>query len=102
VVGATLLFGKGLASPGPLLAVLFGTTLAPLAGEFGPLVGLAAGFVHLVMVEQTAAWHLGMNLYNNGFAGGLTATYFVALIEWLRANRGGRRPRLAGKKDGRS
>jgi hypothetical protein len=82
--------------------VLFGTTLAPLAGEFGPLVGLAAGFVHLVMVEQTAPWHLGMNLYNNGFAGGLTATYFVALIEWLRANRGGRRPRLAGKKDGRA
>jgi hypothetical protein len=93
VVGATLLFGKGLAAPGPLLAALFGTTLAPLAGEFGPLAGLAAGFVHLVMVERTGAWHLGVNLYNNGFAGGLTATFFVAVIEWYRSNRPGRRPK---------
>jgi hypothetical protein len=91
VVGATLLFGKGLAAPGPLLAALFGTTLAPLAGEFGPLAGVAAGFVHLVMVERTGAWHLGMNLYNNGFAGGLTATFFVAIIEWYRTNRQRRR-----------
>ena len=90
VIGAALLFGKDLAGPGPLLAALFGTTLAPLAGEFGPLAGLAAGFVHLVMVERTGAWHLGVNLYNNGFAGGLTATFFVAVIEWYRSNRPGR------------
>jgi hypothetical protein len=38
------------------------------------------------MVERTAAWHLGLNLYNNGFAGGLTATVFVAVIEWYRSN----------------
>jgi len=91
VVGATLLFGKGLAAPGPLLAALFGTTLAPLAGEFGPMVGAVAGFIHLAMVERTGAWHLGMNLYNNGFAGGLTATFLVAVIEWLRSNVKGRR-----------
>ena len=91
VAGATLLFGKGLASPGPLLAALFGTTLAPLAGEFGPIVGLLAGFIHLAMVERSGAWHLGVNLYNNGFAGGLTATFFVAVIEWYRSNRPGRR-----------
>lgn len=91
VVGATLLFGKGLAAPGPLLAALFGTTLAPLAGEFGPIVGAVAGFIHLAMVERTGAWHLGMNLYNNGFAGGLTATFLVAVIEWYRSNVKGRR-----------
>ncbi len=91
VVGATLLFGRDLAGPGPLLAALFATTLAPLAGEFGPLVGLAAGFLHLAMVERTAAWHLGVNLYNNGFAGGLTATLFVAVIEWYRSNTARRR-----------
>ena len=89
VAAATLLFGKGLASPGPLLAALFCTTLAPLSGEFGIPVGFLAGFVHLMMVERTGAWHNGMNLYNNGFAGGLTATLFVAVIEWYRANRPG-------------
>jgi len=97
VVGATLLFGKELAGPGPLLAALFGTTLAPLAGEFGPLAGMTAGFLHLAMVERTGAWHLGMNLYNNGFAGGLTATYLVAVIEWFRSSRPGRGSALKRK-----
>jgi hypothetical protein len=87
VITATLVFGKSLTAPGPVLALLFGTTLAPLAGEFGPWIGMAAGFVHLVMVERTAAWHGGMDLYNNGFAGGLTAAFFVAVIEWRRSNK---------------
>jgi MFS family permease len=87
VIFATLLFDKSLVAPGPILAFLFATTLAPLAGEFGPLVGFAAGFVHLFMVEQTGAWHAGLDLYNNGFAGGLTATLFVAIIQWLKVNR---------------
>jgi len=84
---ATFLFGKSPADPGPLLAILFGTTLAPLAGEFGPLVGMFAGFFHLVMVDRTTAWHGGLNLYNNGFAAGLTATLILAWIEWYRSNR---------------
>ena len=87
VVAATLLSGKSLTDPGPVLALLFSTTLAPLAGEFGRLTGFAAGFVHLTLVERTAAWHGGLDLYNNGFAGGLTATLFVAVIQWLRATR---------------
>lgn len=85
VVAATLVFGKSLTAPGPVLALLFGTTLAPLAGEFGPLIGFAAGFIHLTMVERTAAFHGGLDLYNNGFAGGLTATLFVAIIQWVRS-----------------
>jgi len=84
---ATLLFGKSLIAPGPVLAILFATTLAPLAGEFGPWVGIAAGMTHLALVEQCGAWHGGLDLYNNGFSGGLTATLYVAVIQWWRANR---------------
>ncbi|MFW5801886.1 MAG: DUF1576 domain-containing protein [Spirochaeta sp.] len=87
VLCATLVFGMSPTDPGPVLALLFGTTLAPLAGEFGPVIGFAAGFVHLSLVERTAAWHGGLDLYNNGFAGGLTATLFVAVIQWVRAIR---------------
>ena len=87
VVAACLVFGKDLAAPGPLLAALFCLTLAPVAGEFGWMAGVIAGFLHLVMVERTGAWHLGINLYNNGFAGGLTATLMVAVIEWFRTSR---------------
>jgi len=87
VIIATLLYGKSLHAPGPVLAVLFATTLAPLSGEFGPLVGIAAGIVHLSLVERSAAWHGGLDLYNNGFAGGLTATLFLAIIQWFKGTR---------------
>jgi hypothetical protein len=46
------------------------------------LVGVLAGLTHLTLVMRTAAWFGGLNLYNNGFAGGLTATLFVSLITW--------------------
>jgi hypothetical protein len=87
IILSTLLFGQKLSAPGPLLAALFGTTLAPLAGQFGILTGMLAGFIHLFMVLQTALWQGGINLYNNGFAGGLTATLIVAVIQWRRSNR---------------
>ncbi len=87
VVLSTLLFGWELSSPGPLLAALFGTTLAPLAGQFGIPIGIIAGFIHLIMVMQTGAWQGGMNLYNNGFAGGLTAAFIIAVIQWYRSNK---------------
>jgi len=70
------------AQAGPLLAALFATTLAPLSGQFGPLLGAFAGIIHLMLVMRTGAWHASLNLYNNGFAGGLTATLFVAVISW--------------------
>lgn len=85
VIAASLVFGKALTSPGVLLAVIFCTTLAPLAGAFGIITGLAAGFIHLVLVHQTGTWQGGMNLYNNGFAGGLTATLIVSVIAWYRS-----------------
>lgn len=89
VVGAIFLFGKDIYAPTPLLAIMFGTALAPLAGEFGPVVGCIAGFLHLVIVDRTSVWHGGMDLYNNGFAAGLTATLIVSIIEWYRSSRSG-------------
>lgn len=87
VIAATLLTGNSLSAPGPILAAIFCTTLAPLAGEFGVFTGLAAGFIHLMMVLQTGSWHGGMNLYNNGFAGGLTAALIVSVIQWYKSNK---------------
>jgi len=87
VVLATLVTGNDLNSPGPVLAAIFSTTLSPLAGEFGIPAGLAAGFIHLLMVLQTGGWHGGMNLYNNGFAGGLTASLIIAVIHWYRTSK---------------
>ncbi len=87
VISSTLVFGMSLTSPGPVLALIFGTTLSPIAGQFGPLIGFIAGFIHLVMVSFTGSWHGAMNLYNNGFAGGLTATLLIAVLQWYKNNK---------------
>ncbi|NLJ89846.1 MAG: DUF1576 domain-containing protein [Clostridiales bacterium] len=68
-------------SPGPMLAALFGTCLAPITGKFGPIAGIIAGFLHLQLVSVTGQVHGGMNLYNNGFSAGFVAMLFVAIIE---------------------
>lgn len=71
------------ADPGPLLAALFCTTLAPLAGQFGILAGLIAGALHLPMVMHVGSVHGYMNLYNNGFAGGLAMLIIIGFIKGL-------------------
>ena len=87
VIITALLLKKPLTSPGVQLAVIFCTTLGPIAGQFGIKAGIIAGAMHLIMVSQTGIWQGGINLYNNGFAGGLTATLIVAIVQWYRTNR---------------
>lgn len=71
-------------SIGTVLAALFGTTLAPIAGTFGPLAGILAGFLHSSVVMNIGYLHGGMNLYNNGFAGGMVAAVLVPIFESFR------------------
>jgi hypothetical protein len=71
------------AEPGPLLGALFCTTLAPLSGKFGFWAGLIAGALHLPMVMHVGGIHGFMNLYNNGFAGGLAMLIIIGFIKGL-------------------
>ena len=71
-------------APGAVLAGLFGTTLAPIAGRFGPIVGALAGITHLYIVSTIGIVHGGLNLYNNGFAGGFVASFFVAIMKGIK------------------
>ncbi|MGL4855202.1 MAG: DUF1576 domain-containing protein, partial [Lentisphaeria bacterium] len=87
VIVAALIFSHNLNTPVVLLATIFVTTLGPLAGEFGKVTGLIAGFLHLSIALTASLWHSGLNLYNNGFAGGLTAALIVAIIQWYRTNK---------------
>ncbi len=63
-----------------VIAVLFGSTLAPIAGRFGFFAGVIAGFVHVSMTLNVSYLHGGMNLYNNGFAGGFVAAIMSSLL----------------------
>lgn len=67
--------------PSIQLAALFGTTLAPIAGEFGWQYGILAGFIHSSVVLNVGVLHGGLNLYNNGFSGGLVAATLIPIIE---------------------
>lgn len=73
-----------ISQPSPMLAFLFSTTLAPIAGEFGWLAGLLAGFLHSSVALNVGIVYGGMNLYNNGFAGGLVAIFMVPVIQSIR------------------
>lgn len=79
-------------TPSLQMAGLFGTTLAPFAGVFGWHFGLLAGLIHSSVVLQAGLPLEGMNLYNNGFSGGLVAiVLYPVLISLVRH----RRPVLA-------
>ncbi|HAE41985.1 MAG TPA: DUF1576 domain-containing protein [Clostridiales bacterium] len=67
--------------PAIQLAALFGTALAPIAGEYGWHWGVVAGFVHSSVVLNVGYLHGGLNLYNNGFAAGLAAAVLIPIIE---------------------
>lgn len=73
-------------TPGAILAALFGTTLAPIAGTYGWFSGVIAGFFHMVVVMNVGVMHGGMNLYNNGFSGGFVAAVLVPLLDALKRN----------------
>jgi Protein of unknown function (DUF1576) len=63
-----------------VLAALFGTTLAPIAGRFGWHWGVVAGVIHSSVVQTVGQLHGGLVLYNNGFAAGLVAAILVPVI----------------------
>ena len=69
------------------LAGLFGTTLAPFAGVFGWPFGVLAGLLHSSVVLQAGLPLEGMNLYNNGFSGGLVAIVLYPILTALVKHR---------------
>jgi hypothetical protein len=72
------------ADPGPLLAALFCTNLAPLAGQFGFWAGVIAGAVHLPMAMHVGSIYGFLNLYNNGFAGGIAAMVIIGFLKGMK------------------
>ncbi len=84
---ASLAKAWSITDPSPMLAMLFSTTLAPVAGEFGFFAGILAGFLHSSVALNVGIVYGGMNLYNNGFAGGLVAAFLVPVIQSVRDRR---------------
>ncbi len=81
VILMALVLGLDLADTSTILAILFSTTMAPISGKFGMFWGMVAGVMHLVVVMNVGMVHGGVNLYNNGFSGGIVAGVLVPIID---------------------
>lgn len=81
VILAAIAMGHDLSSTSIIIAVLFSTTIAPIAGTYGPVIGIVAGMLHMALVTNIGVIHGGINLYNNGFSGGLVAGFLVPIID---------------------
>jgi len=79
-----LIIGTPINYRGFLVAALFSTCLSPLSRKFGFKWGMVAGFLHLSLASHVGFFHGGMNLYNNGFAGGLAAMMLLPIIKLLK------------------
>ena len=80
VVLGSFVMHSSVSSGAVQLAMLFGTTLAPISGYFGWPYGVLAGFLHSAVVLYAGTPVAGLNLYNNGFSGGLLAIILYPTI----------------------
>lgn len=67
-----------------LLTALFSATLAPVSSSFGAHWGIIAGMLHFNLAVTLTPVHGGLNLYNNGMAGGFVAMILVPIILALK------------------
>jgi len=80
VLLAAAIMGRDLGSTPILVIALFGTTLSPVTGVYGPIYGFIAGFMHMAIVGNVAFLHGGLNLYNNGFSAGFVAMILIPIF----------------------
>lgn len=66
------------------LSALFGTSLAPVAGVYGFIWGIIAGWLHLAVVQSIGTVHGGLNLYNNGFSAGIVASFLLPIMDMIK------------------
>lgn len=81
VIIAALFLEYDISSTVVIITVLFSTTLAPIAGVYGYKIGFIAGILHFLLATNVGIIHGGVNLYNNGFAGGLVAGFLLPILD---------------------
>jgi len=67
-----------------VLAIIFSSALAPISGEYGAVIGVLAGMLHLPVALSLSQLHGGVLLYSNGFAAAFTAVIMLTLIQTFK------------------
>ncbi|MGG5369183.1 DUF1576 domain-containing protein [Enterococcus sp. AZ196] len=75
-----LLFYQDLATTNNIVIILFASTLAPMTRKYGLVTGTFSGGFFSLVTRNTQYLTAGINLYNCGFAGGIT----VLLMDLVR------------------
>jgi hypothetical protein len=81
VAVASKMVNINMTSTAIVISGLFGTTLAPIVGDFGLVCGFFLGPLHLALVSNIGSLHSGLNLYNNGLSGGIIAMLVVPILD---------------------
>ncbi|MBQ3420167.1 MAG: DUF1576 domain-containing protein, partial [Romboutsia sp.] len=81
VLMTAVFLGRDISSTSVIITVLFSTTLCPIAGVYGSKIGFIAGILHFLLATNVGIIHGGVNLYNNGFAGGLVAGFLLPILD---------------------
>lgn len=68
-------------SVGMVIAILFVTAVSPIAGRYGPIAGIVAGFLHIIITPFAYSFQGGFDLYNNGLAAGFVAAIMIPFLE---------------------
>lgn len=79
----SLITGTPLSTTAWCVGLCFATGMSPVAGRWGILWGVAAGALHACLVFNTAAFHMGFNIYNGGFTSGLVTVVMVPMLNAL-------------------
>lgn len=80
-----------------LVAFIFASGLAPIAGKYGPIYGIVGGFMHIVLSPLMISLQGGFDLYNNGFSAGFEASILAVCAETVFKKR--RKPNAKQTKD---
>lgn len=84
VILTSLISNTPLNTPTILLTTLGSTALAPIAGQFGSVIGIIAGSMHLILMNNIGHLSGGINLYNNGFIAGIVAMILLPIIDGFK------------------
>lgn len=78
---ASMIFHFHLTTQSILVGFSFACALCQIAGHFGAISGVLAGFLHASLVATIVNFHAGFCLYNGGFTSGICAIILVPVLE---------------------
>ena len=78
---ASTLFHFQLSTQSIVVGFSFACALCQIAGHFGAVSGVLAGFLHASLVSTVVSFHAGFCLYNGGFTSGICAIILVPILE---------------------